>query len=191
MFTRATVAASLLLVTAALTPAHATTTFNLSYTGVDDGMVGAVTISGDAESAHPDIYDITSGSLIISGNYTGSGINFPVGTFNLVSNPDTLFGQSTSGDGKFYYDDTLSPSAQPMLNNNGLLFVSASGVEVNLYGDQGLYLYVDSTKSYPTTEQITVGSVQSGLPLAVPEPVSLSILASGVLAAGIVRRRRS
>jgi hypothetical protein len=99
--------------------------FDFSYAiGLDTGY-GSLTTT-DIGSGQ---FLATAGTLTVTGTLTGSpasGTSFP-----LYPGGPT---QTTSPSGKFLYDNVLYPSAAPLIDNNGLLFVGSS-YEVNIWSD--------------------------------------------------------
>jgi hypothetical protein len=88
--------------------------------------------------------DTGFGSLITSdigsGQFLATGGNLTV-TSTLDGNLEGTYplypggpAQTTSPAGAFLYDNVLYPSANPSIDNNGLLFINA-GVEVNVWSD--------------------------------------------------------
>ncbi len=87
----------------------------------------------------------TSGSLTVTG---GSD----VGTYTLFPGGP---GVTTSPLGSFLYDDVITPSANPALDTDGLLF-RAAGKELNVWGNSANnYSFYDSTRRGVYGTQLT------------------------------------
>jgi hypothetical protein len=103
---------------------------------------------------------------VFSGFYDGTAGGV-LGTYTLYPNP-TPPGSTTSPAGAFIYDDQLLPSADPKLNNSGLLFTSGT-TEVNLWGGDangnptpGVYsLYSSGGHTYQFSGNLTLTLLQS------------------------------
>jgi hypothetical protein len=67
----------------------------------------------------------TAGSLTVTGAAE-------VGTYPLFAGGPA---QATSPSGAFLYDDLLFPTADPLIDNNGPLFINSSGFEVNIWSN--------------------------------------------------------
>lgn len=78
----------------------------------------------------------TAGMCAYSGIITvaASGNSQDVGTSPLFANPSAP-SASYSPSGYFIYDDTLQPGANPSITNDGLLFITAGGLEINIFSN--------------------------------------------------------
>ncbi|HMD84808.1 MAG TPA: hypothetical protein VKO18_08920 [Terriglobia bacterium] len=164
--------------------------FSYTYTG--DGFTAMGTLNGTPISpgtpyalstggitTPTDAFDITSGTINLTGSLTGSG--------TLYANPNTT-SYSTSPDGLFWYDDLLYLSSNPQLDIDGLLFeVSGSVVSLNIWGNApapNYSLYEGQNGGYPY--QYANGSFTATV---TPEPASILLATAFFLAAGLFHRR--
>jgi len=86
------------------------------------------------EAGYGTLSMISEGSgtyLATSGSVTVTSIG-DEGTYALIPGGP---GQTTSANGAFYYDDVAFPSSNPTLDEDGLLFSGAGGLETNIWGN--------------------------------------------------------
>ena len=170
-------------------------TFDLTFTSASSqaagnitGVSGSATLTGTLLSSVGGVntYDITSASgitLTTPDGAAGQG-------FAFAANPNAP-NTSTSPSTLLNYDDLLTVSGGNVeLSQYGLLFIGATdAMEVNVFSDQfvptNTTQYNDSnggvSELYTTITDLT----------PVPEPLTLTLLASGLVALGAARRRRS
>lgn len=109
----------------AISPAALAQNYDFTFSG------GGITASGTLYA--PGTFGVlegnaTTGSIVVTGDPNLSG----VGT--LFASPNGPGVQTTSPSGYFYYDNTLYPGLDPLVDNNGLLFID-NGFEVNIYSN--------------------------------------------------------
>ncbi len=146
---------------AAVTPAHADTVWNWSFSG------NGITASGQFDT----VGDGSTPSLVqwITGTYADSFVS------------GAITGLVTLGtDGGFFYDNLFGGS--PQVDLDGVLF-DVGGTHVNLFYDQGSY-QVGSYDGQGTEVPVTFTAG------AVPEPASMAMLLAGLGALGFTARRR-
>jgi hypothetical protein len=116
-------------------------TFDFSFTS-NDGTLGANgTLVAVQDGSNTLQYDATSGTI---NNVFGSDLLITSGLLTPASAPGV---NTTSLDGKFFYDDQIFPNQDPLLSTTGgLLFTTADGAEINIFAtgtSQGTYEYYD------------------------------------------------
>jgi hypothetical protein len=173
------------------TTAMASTMFDFTYSGIDS--VTAETVSGSgylwANSNGDGSWTATSGVSSAYLNTTDLG-----GPFNLY--PITASTAPNSPSGLFTYDNLIYPLASPSLDyQGGLLFINASGSELNIFcwpnssaisvwtepgsntidGYGGYNVGADNDVTFTLTE--------------VPEPSTLLLLGAGLLGLAATRRK--
>lgn len=155
--------------------------YDWSYTGSPllDRASGTLT-TGSLDPSNslnsPAGYDITA----ITGTYNGSSITGLLAPGSCCSVP--------ANDNIVYYSPT--PGAV-YLDQAGLAFTDALGGEINIYSYNGAGLYADilAPPGSANGPFITSG-IFSLTPVAVPEPGSLAVLGSGLVALAVFTRRR-
>jgi hypothetical protein len=131
------------------------------------------------------------GPLIVTGGFmTGSLGDATI----FVGNGSGL--QQTSPLGAFWYDNVLYPGSSPMLNTNGLLFVSANGVEINIWGntsttDYSFYTYAPGVGYSIYSTNLTGTSTSTFAASTVPIPGALLLFAPGLVGMALMKRRFS
>jgi PEP-CTERM motif len=150
-------------------------TFKFTYSG-PSALFGTVLISGS--EASPGAFDITSGTDVVTGGSSLTGI------FSVVPNP-SFPSPSLSAGGRFNYDNALFPSSTAPVDHYGLLFGNSSG-QINLYSNGGEFLAGNSVT--PGAEDVVVTLSQVS---AVPEPGSLAVLSFGMISVLVAHRRRA
>ncbi len=98
--------------------------FDFSYVANLDTGFGSVNTTDNGNGQ----YLATAGSLTVTA--TGTGVPNG-GTYPLYPGGPA---QTTSPSGKFLYKNVLYPSAVPLIDNNGLLFIG-SGFEINVWSN--------------------------------------------------------
>ena len=94
-------------------------------------------------------------------------------------------GQNTSPDGLFYYDNEVFPAANPVVDNDGLLF-NTTAEEINIYSN-GPSAYADAKASGGSyTDFGTAGTFSIS---AVPEPSTWLLMIAGIGGIGLMLRR--
>lgn len=164
---------ALALALAAATPLSAATIYQFTDTGAGFTVAGTLTALDNGNGT----WTVISGS----------------GFFNT----DPIFlipGSGTSPLGAFNYNNLLYPTGNPFLDGLGLLFQdSVTGAELNIWGNGPYPQSPYSTYlgygpgNYPLANDNSVFN----LTVATPEPATWGMLALGLGAAWLARRRRA
>ncbi|TDK68278.1 PEP-CTERM sorting domain-containing protein [Sapientia aquatica] len=156
---------------------------------------------GMSQAQATELFDFTfsgpsasgSGTLVANPNgdgtftvISGSGTETVLGasdTLTLLLNPNGIsFAKSPNG--IFLFNDQLFPTANPLMDQYGLLFATSSGTEVNIWGtDANAYIYANQRT---IKESTTFSLNDEGV---IPEPASIALLGLGLLAFTAVRRK--
>ena len=153
------------------------TTFDLTATGVGTNI--SLIMTGTAVSGHPGIFDITG----LTGTVDGFGAKL------LATLAPGVVTDTTGVNGwLIQYDNVLNMSGGPYLDLYGLGFTLSNGSLGNLYYSGG-YLYAQLGNNPPFQEQVNVTVVDPPAS-AVPEPGSIALLMSGLLAVYLLSRRK-
>ena len=185
----AVLAASLLVAFVLLTASSAKAD-SFSYTYTDGSVTATGTLTGNlmtpgtsytlstgAITIPADTFDITGGTITLSGALSGSG--------TLYANPSST-SYSTSTDGLFWYDDLLYPGRNPQLDIDGLLFeVGGIPVSINIWGNSpNSYSLYEGLGGYPYANG-------NGSFAATPEPVSMLLMGTFLsLAGGLLSKKK-
>ena len=152
-------------------------TYSFNYSSTDSNAPFASTGSFTTNNALNGVggHDITS----ISGTVDADPIT------GLVANPSRPNAQN-SADGFFTYDNVYF-GGNPVIDNAGVLFSGASGLEYNFFSDApGVY------ELYSATPGVGYGAHSVGTlsVAAIPEPATWGLLLAGFGMVGVAARRR-
>lgn len=186
--------------------AHADTyNFQLTSTGSPSLALSASgTLTTATDATNPQLQDVValSGTLMngaLTGNPEASVISLiPAAPGTTPSNPTTLsFAAQNSSTFYLTFDNVLDPTSTNLFDGNGLAFRSADGISY-VVGYNGTDLVYEAFNNDIGFDQRTFG--ENNVPLnfsltpagvaATPEPASIALLGTGLLAVGVVLRRR-
>jgi hypothetical protein len=160
----------LLLVGAPLV-AHADTTYDFQALGTGFESSGTLTVSPSGTSG---VFDITG----VSGEVNGTAITGLIPGSYDASNP------THTSDGAFFFDNLFYTPA-PYFDYNGIgLNVGSSGYQFNFYYNGSAYETWDSNNDTLVLDSFTISAAPT------PEPSSLLLLGTGMIAAAGAFRRR-
>jgi len=137
---------SLVIATAlAISPAAFAQTYDFTWGYTNNNATASSNGTFSATFVGGDTYDITSGTIITYGDPT---INGGVTTSGTSFIPTAgVYSVQTSPSGYFNFDNVLTTPANPLMDNDGLLFYVA-GREVNIFSNgpgPGTYQFYDQS----------------------------------------------
>jgi len=155
------------------------TTFDLTATGTGTSI--SLTLTGTAVSGSPGVFDVTS----LSGTIDGLSA-----TLLATSGPGVIT-ESTGVNGWLIeYDNLLNMNGPSYVDLYGLGFSLSNGALGNLYYSGG-YLYAQLGNNPPSQEAVSVNVVDPPpTSVTTPEPGSLVLLMSGLVALGLLVLRK-
>ena len=201
---RIPVALPVLAAALAMTPAAMADSFTYTISGSNFSaslhLTAAANIANGVATPGTDTITSVAGTLTVNGQVYNINSALDPETANFGSNANNL---TTSGDGEFLFDNLFYPEASgnDILDWGGLL-VDDSGYELNLFsGSQGsgapgdLYFYFADNGSNHSNNRISdwcdPGSPVHATVVATPEPGSLLLLGSGLLAVAFAAFRKA
>src|ERR1700722_2406208 len=140
-----------------------------------------------------------SGSGYLFGNYVGGGTYLLTGGYgtsseagNLTLEPAGTYINTYPPSVNLTSDNLLTPASNPVLDGNGLVFAGSSlpptSQYFNIWGNgPNSYSYFNNYDSWPIGSGNLDSFTVSG---PVPEPATLTLLGTGLLAGCVIRRRR-
>jgi hypothetical protein len=156
--------------------------FDFSYSGTN--------ISGGPVSGSGYLFgtDIGGGTYLLT---SGDGTSSEAG--NLTLEPAGTYINTYPPTVNLTSDNLLTPASNPVLDGNGLVFAGSSlpptSQYFNIWGNgPNNYAYFNNYDSWPIGSGTLDSFTVSG---PVPEPATLTLLGTGLLAGCVIRRRRS
>ena len=167
------------------------------------GIAVAAFTFGMGQAAANTIFNFNFSSASASGSGTLTAEDNGDGSFTAISGEGTeIFGSTPelltlifnpngtanalSPTGAYIYDNQLLPLSNPMLLIGGLLFGTAGGAEINIWGTTANnYQFSRFQGSFNTLGD----STEFTLTRAVPEPGSITLLGLGLLGFVAIRRK--